>query len=322
MKTHQEGKPYRRSIAAGVFTAALTALLGSGCSVFLKASWDARRAEEREFSEDEMARLTKTTTVFFLRSADEPRRDEFEAALERVWHLTEIEVAPFARFSEYADTTKYSYLVIESESPTGFPVSFYYLTLLGLSPEEEGEEPDSVGYGRINLQSAVATMQLAPAATRNDRLAEVYRQGEFYNWTPALLATYLQSVQSDLERGQRRKMVDDFEDAQGMQRLREATLYVPEHLLIEFGDGSEEAKRLDPKELTREYPYRYEIIADDALDALVARSDTHEEPIFILDCVGTAEAKLVSIYEYGRGMIYRDRSIMGFSLSSGDFDVF
>ncbi len=323
METHLDQGPRRRFVLVAGRIALLVSLLGTGCSTFMKGSWDRLRTGERDFTEEEMALLSRTTTVFFLRSADEPRRDEFEEALERAWHLTEIEVVPFAQFSEYADSTKYSYLVIEGEALSSYPIPFYHLSLVVVSPnEDEDEEPESIGYCRIELQSTIPSMKRGLENGGRAALAEVYRQEEFLNWSPSLLAMYLQSVQADLERGRRREMLEEFKDEERMQRLREATLYVPEHLLVDFDDGSDGSKRLDPKELLSEYPGHYEVVTHEALESLVARSDTLEEPLFIFDYAINSVAKLVSIYEYGRGVIYRDNSPFGPRLSSSDFDVY
>lgn len=135
----------------------LLAALLSGCSL-TKSSRYGLRTGERDFSKDELAQLTRTTTVLFLRSEDGPRRDEFEEAIERAWHLTEIEVAPFGRAGEYADSTKYSYLVIEGETLSSYPVIFYHLTLLTRSPSgsEDQVVARSVAASELPLRSTAS----------------------------------------------------------------------------------------------------------------------------------------------------------------------
>lgn len=320
--TIREGRTPSRNISRRTSVQLLFGLLGSGCSVFLKRGWDSRREGARSFSDEEMALLRRTTTVFLLRTADMARRDEFEEALERVWRLTEIEVVSYERLAEYADTSKYSYLVIEGETFAGYQVSFYYLTLFLLPPGDD-EEGDDIGYFRIDLQATLPTLQLTlESGATNDAINEVYRQGDFHNWSPGFLATYLQSVQTDLEQGLRRKELDEIEDTERLERLREATLIIPDHLLFEYGVDTDGSKRLDPKELLSEYPYRYQIVSRDALDALIARADEQRQALYIFDYVLSASAKLVSIYEYGRGAIYREVSPMRTALTAQDFDIF
>ena len=320
MKT-REGRAPSRNISRRASVQLLLGLLGTGCSVFLKKGWDAGRSTARDFSDEEMALLRRTTTVFLLRAADIPRRDEFEEALERVWHLTEIEVVSFERLAEYADTSKYSYLVIEGEAFPGYPVSFYYLTLFLLPPGDE--ERDDIGYFRIDLHATLPTLQLTlETGATSDAINEIYRQGDFHNWSPGFLATYLQSVQIDLEQGLRRKELEEREDTEGLERLRAATLIIPDHLLLEYGIDSDGSKRLDPSELLSDYPHRYQIVSRDNLDALIAQADAKKQPLYIFDYVLGASAKLVSIYEYGRGTIYREVSPMRTSLRPADFDIF
>jgi hypothetical protein len=118
----------------------------------------------------------------------------------------------------------------------------------------------------------------------------------------------------------RRWLYEDFEDDAALAKLKIATLYVPDNVLVKFDKFSgDESQRHDPKELLADYPYPHRLVSAPELEQILASA---KGPTYVFDYVKGSTDKFVTIFERQSGMVYRHYSSVSYNLDSDDFDVF
>lgn len=307
------------------------ALMAAGClSMISRKGWndsgDRRAISERTFTQDEMAWLRSTTTVFFLPAQDMPFQAQFADALSRAWTLTPIKIAPYEERTNYQDYTKYSYLVIGGENTQVVHLRSHladdnythlYLRLMRFPAKEGGK---ATSYCRIDLFPDMGTIDRVLKAASADPVANMYAQGKFRNWTPSHLALYLRAAQIDLEASHRRWEFEEYKNERQLAGLKSATLYIPEYALLRFGRFTgDESERHDPRKLLSEYPYKYQIVTAPELERIMAENP---DPVFVFDFVRSSADKFVAVYERKAGLVYRTYHSSSYNLDSDDFDWF
>jgi hypothetical protein len=287
---------------------------------------DRRSIGERTFTQDEMAWLRSTTTVFFLMARDMPLQAQFEDALSRAWTLTPIKVVSYEDRENYQDQAKYSYLVIGGENTqvvhmrngrANDSYTHIYLRLMRFTNEDVGK---TTAYCRIDLFPDMATIGRIQEALSADPVAVMYAQGSFRNWTPAHLALYLHAAQLDLEASRRRWEFEEVKNDRQLERLKSATLYIPEHALMRFGRFTgDESERHDPRKLLSDYPYKYQFVTPPELNRIMTESP---DPVFVFDFVRSSADKFVAVYERRDGLVFREYHSASYNIDSGDFGWF
>ena len=307
----------------------------SGCiGMMSRKGWndpgDERRISELSFTAEQMAWLRQATAVFFLPERVMPQRAEFETAIKRAWTLTPIKVVPWTERAQYLDAKKFVYFTVSNESSDlhfateNHPDKKTYWgtnthVFLTLSREEPKEER-TTAFCRIELHPDFPTLAAVANATPEAALATIYRAGHFWNFTPPQISLYIASVQRDLEQARRRWLYEDFEDDAALAKLKTATLYVPDNVLVKFDKFSgDESQRHDPKELLADYPYPHRLVSALELEQILASA---KGPTYVFDYVKGSTDKFVTIFERQSGMVYRHYSSVSYNLDSDDFDVF
>lgn len=294
---------------------------------------DSRHISQRSFSPEEMAWLKASTTIFFLKAEDEPLRAEFERAISRSWTLTPVQVVPFAQRAQFADRQRYSYFVISGEFRTVYVADadrpfdkrvlmthhHYYLTLWR-SISDTAPLAEGTAYCRIELLVEFKTQPDFTFTPGSQLLATIYDGTHFRNWSPGQLSLYLSSAQSDLEKGQRRWLYDELAENAELAKLKQSTLYIPDYALVKFNKYSgDESEHHDLAKLLRQYHYPYKVVSSAELNNIIA---TGPDPVYVFDYVRSSGDKFVSVFERGRGIVYRHYTANSLNLDDDDFDVF
>lgn len=280
-----------------------------------------------------MAWLKSSTTIFFLKPEDEPLRAEFERAISRAWTLTPVRVVPISQRAQFADHQRYSYFVISGEFRTVYVVDadrpfnqrdlmthhHFYLTLWR-SNSDTAPLAEGTAYCRIELLREFKTGPDFTFTPGRDLLETIYARTHFRNWSPGQLSLYLSTVQTDLQKSQRRWLYDERAENAELAKLKQATLYIPEYALIKFNKYSgDESEHHDIAKLLKQYRYPYKIVSTAELNDVIASGP---DPVYVFDYVRSSSDKFVSIFERGRGLVYRHYTHDSHNLDDDDFDVF
>jgi hypothetical protein len=318
--------------------AAVLLLLTCGClGTISRKGWndlsDTRFMSERTFKPEEMQWLKSTTTIFFIRPEDEPNRALFEAAVNRAWHLTPIKVVPISELAQYGDRSRYSYFFIGGEwrvieVKKKHELTYHYFmqhNRFYLSLVRAGQDPDPMEgatvFSRSELQIEFNSLgQFQTTFLNDDLFGAYYQSARFRNWTPGQVELYLASVERDLRQSHRRWLYEDVSDDAELAKLKSATLLVPDYVLVEFNKyNGDESGRRDPAKLLRRYKHPYKIVTAGELTDAVA---TSTGPVYVFYWVRSSSDQLVSIFEQGRGIIYRRYRSNTYNLDDDDFDLF
>lgn len=93
--------------------------------------------------------------------------------------------------------------------------------------------------------------------------------GHVYNWSPGILKNYLQIISAFLDKGDAVKFGKRSEDENEIKKLREATLYLPSYVLIEYNPVTAKMTDRDEAKLMKEYKFKYKIMPVKNLDSLL-----------------------------------------------------
>ena len=140
---------------------------------------DSKYFAEKKFSQEEIERLKKTKTVFFLQKKDEELQDEFEKAIKLVWKFTDIEVASYDDFGNFP-SEQYSYFLIEgynvSTGKSNYTHLFLTLKLFFNEKTKKGKSVEnSLNYCRIDLFSDFKTMDMAVKENSKTVIDKIYQ---------------------------------------------------------------------------------------------------------------------------------------------------
>jgi len=309
----------------------------AGClGMIARKGWndltDTRFMSERTFKPEEMQWLKSTTTIFFIRPEDAPYRAMFEAAVNRAWHLTPVKVVPISELAQYGDRSRYSYFFISGEwrvvrattaaNPNLHDLmehNRFYLSLVRAGHDPDPMEGATV-FSRSELQLEFASLAPFKQLFLQDALAGYYQAARFRNWTPGQIELYLTSVERDLQRNYRRWLYEDFSDDAALEKLKGATLLVPDYVLVEFNKwNGDESGRRDAAKLLRQYKHPYKIVTAGELTNAIGGA---AGPVYVFDYVRSSSDQFVSVFEKNRGMIYRHYTHETYNLDDDDFDLF
>jgi hypothetical protein len=160
---------------------------------------------------DELALISGTTTIFFLRTTDEARADEWKKAVETAWTFTPIEVHPVTDMPAFADKMAspqgYSFITLES-SWTMMDNYVPSVTLLFWVPTREahivnGQESEQrQQFMRMNMEVDLAVLDYALSHNYRSSFASyLYSDAPLPFWLPHIMADMLRRASADLKDG-------------------------------------------------------------------------------------------------------------------------
>lgn len=249
-------------------------------------------------------KLSESKTLFVMRPADEPQKEQLEALFKEVWTITDLELITVEEFTELPLTgaTDISILAIEGYSTTvqmsttSYSNTHYFLRLwmpgeeIPYSEKElkkmerKGERPSPQfaehTFARIELYPSGEAVIFEEAQRRkslmggedlaNDLLQYLWNDAVFYNWKYGYLKNALQEVNRLLKAEEPRWLFQYSKDEPKLRKLQRKTLYVSDNILIKYNKfNGDESKRHEAEDLFSGYDYRYKIIPDDELNQMI-----------------------------------------------------
>lgn len=290
------------------------------CSVTTIAQYaDIRAAiSSQKFSDEVMAQLKATTTVFFYSKQQKSEIEPIKQAVTDGWKLTPLIFDDISKFDKYASNPKYSYFVIEGFTKQSNYTSntHYYINLRLFKEVTKKGNIVSTGLCRIELYPNTQTLNMGSG--KSDEVVDnLYTKGGFYNWSPILLKAQLEAVSSNLEKSFKPDHYIEIKDKDLTNILSTDTLYVPKSLLMSFNalSGKEKEK---PETIFDVYKYKYRICTDEELFDVFQISKTGR---LLFEFVKSSTDKFVTIYDLQqKKIIYRNYTALSYNLKSKDIE--
>lgn len=309
------------------------------------------KLEAGDLEPAELQKLKNAKTLFIVRPADEDIKEQIKAILDEVWTFNEIELISRADLKDYENVSadKIAFLAVEGHSTTvqmkttSYVVSHYYLhlSMQGKSipytekelkkMKKRGEKPtkryETNTFARIELYPNGELMIKADEfrhpfnltdGKKDDHMEYVYNEAIFYNMEPGYLKNAFQTVNQHLESGETRWIFKNVNKEKEVRKLRRATLYIPEYVLIRFNkfNGSED-KQHEKEELFADYKYKYEMISMDVLNDKILSATA---PFYYFSYIRSSSYGYLSIINGLTGeIVYNEYNPGTYNLKSKNF---
>jgi len=276
-----------------------------------------------ELSDENLAKLRRSTTVFIYRPSDTLELEALETALTEAWTYSEL---VFMSWKEYKAATfddSYSFFTMNGfdnfhfsdpgdATQVNYSNTHLYL-LLWMNDKEE-----KIVFSRVELFPNYATVIGAQAAelTKGGKPSYLYRKALLKNWYAGYLKNAFQTVNASLKKSEERWYFKS-EKKPGLKAVATKTLYVPEYVLEVFNKWTgAEFERHDPKKLFAKYDYRYEIIPVEKLSEMILDPD---QEIYYLHYIKSSTDVFINVINSKTGeIVYSDYEGTQYNLKSKD----
>lgn len=272
-------------------------------------------------SDDELAALKNTTTLFTLPYKDYKQQQQFEAAIASVWTLTPFKIIKPDEMGQYIKQGGYSVFsfggFMTTRNGTAASASNMHLAYdLWLPEVKKNGNVKQNYFARILIYPDNETLFTAMrnAGRRNDDfstklLSFLYNDAVIYNWSAGLLKGYLKEVNDHLLKKEERGPFTEEADKAALGSLKNDTLYVPDYVNVKFNmfSGAEAADEdASDEDMKKAYPFPVKLVSKEELDRLLLDKS---EAVKYLVYVKSSTDKYIDVYDSGTGKLLYARYV-------------
>lgn len=283
-----------------------------------------------EFSDEDLALLKKTTTLFTLQSKDYDHLQDFEKAIAEAWTITKFKIIKPEEVKKYELLDGYSFFTFGGYY-TVFPgadkMPFYKLHMsYELSIPEIGKK------GKVNDYKYFARMLLSLDANsisvstysdikmpEQERSTFMHSKAKFYNWGAGYLKGQLITVNKLLMAGETRVHTKQDEQMDILAGLRKDTLYIPDYIHSKYttrmGKSREDFTNENDGTLKKSYSFPMKIVSGEEIDNMILNRSS---PFYYLVFVRSISEMYINVYHSTKGMIYSRNLIETYNFNHED----
>jgi hypothetical protein len=269
-----------------------------------------------DIEKEDLNKLRQAPTYFIIRPEDEPFQEQLQSILDEVWTFNKIETIKRSKLAKMdpKERATSAFLGIEGHATTvqmkttSYVNAHYYLHLSMVGDhipytdkelkklQRKGERAtprfEINTFARIALFPDGELVKKADEfrkqfsltdSEKNEHMDFVYNEAKLYNWEYGYLKNYFQEVNRVLEAGETRWYFVSDQNDRELKRLRRATLYIPDHILIKLNKftGSED-KRHEVADIFGDYDFNYKILSPEDLNVMILEAT---EPFFYFNYI-------------------------------------
>lgn len=276
-----------------------------------------------------------TITYFMLKDPSAESAKPYIKALEEAWTIGKLEFIKYSDKNKYTSSENYfisiggiTYTTTWSKSgaPSNMDYSNTHVYLEYYKAGKSTEKVDKKGrksivegehkqIARIELYTDFQTL-MEPSNIFN---SDIDGAGHIRNWGPGILKNYVQCIMSFINNNVERKLYDNIDKSKELKNLRNATLFVPDNVLIKFGKFSgDESKRFDESDVFKKYTYKYQLLSIEELNEKIL---TEKNPFYYLVYIKSSTDKFVSVINSVTGeMLYTRYKPVSYNFKSDDIE--
>lgn len=283
----------------------------------------------KEFDKGEYELIKGKKTIFVLDNLD---RDKLESMLKDTWTYNEYEVIDTqtynANFEKYVTENNAifkffgyvsnSYTTTASD-PTGtnHTNSYTHMYLHYFYPSKLKIKKDKVVDFKVNEVAAIFLNANTGELTNLVGGSTNANLDAYTNYKIGYLKNCFQNIINILNNKGTAFAYDNTVDATKIKNLQEATLYVPEYIKTSHINLGGTENKEDGDNLFKDYPYKYEFIADDVLNNKILAGG--KESFYYLTFVRLSGQKIIVVTDGLTGdIIYNEYVAMTYNLKAKD----
>jgi len=297
------------------------------------------RGANDKFEKGELEKFKETITVFVLPQLN--KKEDYEKILKEVWTVTPYKVVEYKDFTmlDYADGT-YSFAKFYGDITRNSKGYVYVHTNFAIK-YLDGEKFNK-GFKKLKFEDKKYNRKLNDLFNKNltyiaraplsanvkflndamvagsekslsDLYNRMYTENSFTNTNLGMLKNYFQLINQMISKGENCGLYDDFTKPE-IKNLKDATLYIPEAYMKDYGEHYRDEKEL--KQLLEDYKYEFQFIKDEDLEKKILNN----EDIYYLRYVNMNANKYLQIVNAKTGdAVYYFYGILTVKLKNEDF---
>ena len=301
------------------------------CSVFWSAKAQPFNDEKymfvkRDISDDIIAQLKNTKTVFLYNNLSQKQVDTLKSVLLSVWDLTPLVFDDVSNTDKYLENPKYSYINLEPQFynglyNNGYSESYSYIALRLFNGLEKTGVGNTVGLGRIELYPDLNTRLLVlNEFFHKGFMQKLYDKGVFYNYSYILLKAQIGALCSNLKQHKRIGVLENFKINNLSELLTNDTLYIPENYVDTYFARWGRTMKKRKENIMEKYKYPYRACSNEELFDIFQKQNRGR---FLFEFVSSGKTKIISVYDLKNKTIsFREATRNAYELEKSDFEKF
>lgn len=249
----------------------------------------------------EITKIKQGTTFFAMNNPDSPKATAFVEAIKKTWKLSNVECIKYTDVEKNIAPNN-SFVTIganmtTSNSAASATETRIYLELWTTNGKYTHDPKKRKHFNQADKIS-IATIELFADFYAQNNPSALYKMdydaaGHFKNWSPGILANYMQQLQILLHKGTETIAKTPIVKKEELQKLATSTLFVPDYVMTKFSKNSDdESKKFDEKEIFEGFNQSYKLISISELNDKIIATTT---PFYYLLFIKTPKEKFVTV---------------------------
>ncbi len=269
----------------------------------------------------EIAKIKAGTTFFAMKDPASPKAAAYVDAIKKNWTLSKVECIKYTDVEKNIAPNN-SFVTIganmtSSNSTMESTETRIYLELWTTNGKYTYDQKKRKHFNQADKIS-LATIELFADFTAQNYPSSLYKMdydasGHLENWSPGIIANYIQQLTALLNKGEIRDAKTIFYNKDELKKLASETLFIPDYVMTKFSKSADdESKKYNAKEIFEGYNLTYKLVSSEELSDKILNNPT---PFYYLLFIKTTEEKFVTVTNSKTGEIIYS----GYSASSSNF---
>lgn len=257
----------------------------------------------------EVAKIKQGTTYFAMKDPASPKAIAYVDAIKKAWTLSKVECIKYTDVEKNIAPNN-SFVTIganmtTSNSTLASTETRIYLELWTTNGKYTYDPKKRRHFNQADKIS-IATIELFADYYAQNNPSSLYKMdydadGHFKNWSPGIIANYLQQLTSLLNKGTDCLAKTEIANKEELKKMASSTLFIPDYVMIKFLKNSDdESKKYEDKEIFDSFSQSYKLLSLTELNDKILNSPT---PFYYLLFIKTNSDKYVTITNSQTGEI-------------------
>jgi hypothetical protein len=272
----------------------------------------------------EVAKIKQGTTFFAMSDPSSPKGKAFTDAIKKMWTLSKVECIKYTDVEKNIAPNN-SFVTIganmtTSNSTASSTESRIYIELWTTNGRYNYDPKKRKHFNQAD-KIVVTTIELFADSYAQNNPSSLYKmdydaEGHLKNWSPGILANYLQQLTALLNKAEIRQADAPFLNKEEIKKMASATLFIPDYTMIRFSKNSDdETKKYEEKEIFDGFTQSYKVIPNAELSDKILNGT----PVYYLLFIKTNSGKFITVTNSQTGeIIYSANSNSAANLKSSD----
>lgn len=284
---------------------------------------------------EEIGNLKGATTYIAMKDPNSEKAKPYIEIFKRYWTLSKFEFIKYSEIEKHLAPGNFFFTIggyvtnvssvtlfkTGSSSGLNYSNTHIYLELWkgndkyfeAKKKKDFDDKKHKTQIARIELFTDFKTLM----EPKNLYSSEYDASGHIRNWGPGILKNYLQSLNSFINKNEKKGLFSEIGNPSELKKLTTETLYAPDYVLTKFNKfNGDETKKHDEKDIFEDYKLKYKLISTEDLNTKILKETS---PFYYLIYIKSSTDKYISVMNSATGeLVYSVYSPISYNIKSGD----